>query len=101
MMFKCERIQRNIPVLFIRCCLLVFIVPAAISPKPKALFQKLTPEQTNIHFSNILSYNDNFNIYTYRNFYNGGGVAIGDVNNDGLPDIFFTANMESNKLIPE
>src|SRR5439155_4553760 len=40
----------------------------------------------------------NFNIYTYRNFYNGGGVAIGDVNNDGLPDLFFTANMEPNKL---
>ncbi len=58
----------------------------------------MAPDQTNIHFSNTLSYDRSFNIYTYRNFYNGGGVAIGDVNNDGLPDLFFTANMESNKL---
>ncbi|MEP6725686.1 MAG: VCBS repeat-containing protein, partial [Bacteroidota bacterium] len=62
------------------------------------LFQKLEPSQTNIHFSNDLSYDSKFNIYTYRNFYNGGGVAIGDVNNDGLPDIFFTANMQPNRL---
>src|ERR1051325_8966359 len=62
------------------------------------LFQKMEPDQTNIHFSNDLSYDAKFNIYTYRNFYNGGGVAIGDINNDGLPDIFFTANMTRNKL---
>ena len=62
------------------------------------LFQKLDPSQTNIDFSNDLSYDAKFNMYTYRNFYNGGGVAIGDINNDGLPDIFFTANMKPNKL---
>ena len=62
------------------------------------LFQKLSPDQTNIHFSNNLSYDAKFNVYTYRNFYNGGGIAIGDVNNDGLPDIFFTANMLPNRL---
>ncbi|MEP7373164.1 MAG: VCBS repeat-containing protein [Chitinophagaceae bacterium] len=62
------------------------------------LFQKLDPSQTNIHFSNDLSYDAKFNVYTYRNFYNGGGVAIGDINNDGLQDIFFTANMKPNKL---
>jgi enediyne biosynthesis protein E4 len=66
--------------------------------KTKTLFQKLDPAQTNIHFSNTLSYEKGFNIYTYRNFYNGGGVAIGDMNGDGLPDIFFTANMAPNKL---
>jgi len=62
------------------------------------LFQLMDPDQTNIHFSNDLSYDAKFNIYTYRNFYNGGGVAIGDINNDSLPDIFFTANMKPNKL---
>ena len=62
------------------------------------LFQKLNPSQTNIDFSNDLSYDAKFNVYTYRNFYNGGGVAIGDINNDGLPDVFFTANMKPNKL---
>ncbi|MGK2862617.1 MAG: FG-GAP repeat domain-containing protein, partial [Chitinophagaceae bacterium] len=79
------------------------ILFAVISCKHKesagvALFQKIDPSQTNIHFSNDLSYDARFNVYTYRNFYNGGGVAIGDINNDGLQDIFFTANMQSNKL---
>ncbi|HTF29933.1 MAG TPA: CRTAC1 family protein, partial [Flavitalea sp.] len=58
----------------------------------------MNPEQTGINFSNDLKYDSKFNIYTYRNFYNGGGVAIGDINNDGLPDVFFTANMENSKL---
>jgi hypothetical protein len=62
------------------------------------LFRKLDTAQTNINFSNDLVYDAEFNIYTYRNFFNGGGVAIGDINNDGFVDIFFTANMSPNKL---
>ncbi len=62
------------------------------------LFTTLNSTQTGIDFINQLDYNKDFNIYTYRNFYNGGGVAIGDVNNDGLMDIYFTANMQANKL---
>lgn len=62
------------------------------------LFTRMPAEETNIHFSNDLSYDREFNIYTYRNFYNGGGIAIGDINNDGLVDIYFTGNMESNRL---
>ena len=51
-----------------------------------------------ISFENRLTYTETFNPYLYRNFYNGGGVAIGDVNNDGLEDIYFTGNMVDNKL---
>ncbi len=54
--------------------------------------------QTGVDFINKVQDNDSINILNYRNFYNGGGVAIGDINNDGLPDIFFTANQGSNKL---
>jgi len=53
---------------------------------------------TGITFSNDLIYNDTLNPYTYRNFYNGGGVAIGDINNDGLEDIYFTGNQVDNAL---
>src|SRR5688572_3250489 len=62
------------------------------------LFQKLNAGLTNIKFENKLTYDDQFNIFTYRNYYNGGGVAIGDINNDGLADVFFTANMLPNRL---
>jgi len=62
------------------------------------LFSLLTPEESGINFINEVVNQKNFNIFKYRNFYNGGGVAIGDINNDGLPDIYLTANMGSNKL---
>lgn len=62
------------------------------------LFQKLTAKQTGIDFENTLSYDKDFNIYSYRNFYNGGGVALGDVNQDGLTDVYLTGNMVSNRL---
>lgn len=55
-------------------------------------------EGTGISFSNNVHNTKDFNIFSYRNFYNGGGVAVGDVNNDGLADVFFTANMDSNSL---
>jgi hypothetical protein len=54
--------------------------------------------QTGITFDNKVEDTKDFNVFKYRNFYNGGGVAIGDVNNDGKPDIFFTSNQGSNKL---
>lgn len=49
-------------------------------------------------FHNDLAYTEAFNPYTYRNFYNGGGVALGDINNDGLVDIYFTGNLVDNKM---
>jgi hypothetical protein len=62
------------------------------------LFEKIDPSQSGIDFSNDLTFSNEFNIYTYRNFYNGGGVAIADFDNDGLQDIFLTANQKSNRL---
>ena len=66
------------------------------SDKPQ--FELLTPEVTGINFSNDLVSTDEFNVYKYRNFYNGGGVAIGDINNDGLEDVYLTSNLNQNKL---
>jgi len=62
------------------------------------LFSLLSPEKTGLDFINAVVNKKDFNIFKYRNFYNGGGVAIGDINNDGLPDIYLTANMGPNKL---
>ncbi|MDF9801144.1 hypothetical protein OKW21_006407 [Catalinimonas alkaloidigena] len=62
------------------------------------LFELLSSSKSGINFKNQLKEDEKHNILTYEYFYNGGGVAIGDVNNDGLEDIFFTANMGKNAL---
>jgi enediyne biosynthesis protein E4 len=62
------------------------------------LFTQLSETETGVHFFNEVKNQKDFNIFKYRNFYNGGGVALGDINNDGLVDIYFTANMGKNKL---
>ncbi|HMH33536.1 MAG TPA: CRTAC1 family protein, partial [Puia sp.] len=62
------------------------------------LFQLLSADQTGIDFNNTVIDTRTFNVFKYRNFYNGGGVAIGDINNDGRPDVFFTANQGKNRL---
>lgn len=64
----------------------------------KALFQLLPSKETGITFNNEVKDTKELNIFNFRNFYNGAGVAIGDINNDGLPDVFFTANQGQNKL---
>lgn len=64
----------------------------------ETLFTLLSPGKTGIDFVNEVENQKDFNIFKYRNFYNGGGVAIGDINNDGLADIYLTGNMEPNRL---
>ncbi|MCL6259232.1 VCBS repeat-containing protein [Aquiflexum sp. TKW24L] len=62
------------------------------------LFESLSPKKTGIDFTNILTETEEFNIIEYLYFYNGGGLAVGDINNDGLLDIYFSSNQLPNKL---
>ncbi len=77
----------------------IFFVLFLIScnKKTQFLFEEIS-ESSGILFENNLSYTEEFNPYTYRNFFNGAGVALGDINNDGLLDIYFTGNISDNKL---
>jgi enediyne biosynthesis protein E4 len=68
------------------------------SKKQDRLFEKLPAEESNITFNNKLEPSKNISILDYLYYYNGGGVALGDINNDGLVDVYFTSNQEKNKL---
>lgn len=61
-------------------------------------FTQLPVEETGINFQNRLVESPEINVLTYQYFHNGGGVCMGDINNDGLPDVYFTANLEPNIL---
>lgn len=81
--------------------LLSLIAPAILlfSCKQKqSLFREIDPEKSGIHFNNLIVENDTLNVMNYEYIYNGGGVGVGDFNNDGLPDIYFTGNRVPNKL---
>lgn len=83
---------------FIGCCFLLCTFASCKNDSQK-LFTRLSEDNTGISFRNLLKEdNPEFNIVLYPYFYNGGGVAVGDINNDGLPDICFTGNMVKNRL---
>ena len=62
------------------------------------LFYRFSPNESSIYFKNQLVENEKFNLIEYLYFYNGGGVATGDINNDGLLDVYFVSNQGENKL---
>jgi hypothetical protein len=62
------------------------------------LFSLLTPDQTGINFENTITRTNELNIFIYQDFYSGTGVGIGDVNNDGLPDVYFCGNQVRDRL---
>ena len=76
-----------LPIIFISC-----------KPEKTTLFSLIPPEQSRITFSNRIVENDTLNILKEEYIYNGGGVGVGDFNNDGLSDLYFTGNMVDNAL---
>jgi len=78
------------------------VLVACQSPSQKhqqnTLFTRLPASQTGMSFENELALDDDFDVFRYRNYYNGGGVGMGDFNNDGKLDVYLTANMSENKL---
>ena len=78
--------------------LIVFVCLSCATKDKQKQFSLLSPDKSGITFSNNLQPIDKINILDYLYFYNGGGVAIGDINNDGLQDIYFTGNQTENKL---
>jgi hypothetical protein len=76
----------------------IFLASLWSCSKDKHLFELYPASKTGIAFENSLEESDSLNILDYLYFYNGGGVAMGDINNDGLPDLYFSANQKKNKL---
>lgn len=85
-----------IPIVFFSGC--SFGEDESMRPSVRPIFRELIPDSTGIHFSNDLHENDTINYFTYPYIYMGGGISAGDINNDGLIDLFFTGNMVKNKL---
>ena len=71
---------------------------ATACDRPSQVFKKLPASTTGIDFNNRIVEDDQYNVYKFMNFYTGAGVAAGDINNDGLIDLYFSGNMESGRL---
>src|SRR5437667_9193553 len=84
----------------IRAFVLIMAVMSCGRPSAgdRPLVRLLSPAQTGVTFANTIATTDSVNVQTDVYLYNGGGVAVGDIDNDGLPDIFFAGNMVSSRL---
>lgn len=77
---------------------LLLLIVASCSQKTESLFKQIKSTESGITFSNQINEDNQLNMINYQYLYNGGGVGIGDFNNDNLPDIYFTSSLQSNKL---
>lgn len=79
-------------------CIGLYAVSLLSCKNNSALFSRISSAQSGIHFNNQIRENDSVNVLDFENVYNGGGIGVGDFNNDGLPDLYFSGNLVSNKL---
>ncbi|MGN6494995.1 MAG: VCBS repeat-containing protein [Agriterribacter sp.] len=84
--------------LFKNLIVLLFALSCLKAAAQTPLFKLLSPKETGVRFSNDINETEHLNVLAYEYFYNGAAVAVGDINNDGLQDMFFTANMKPSKL---
>jgi len=98
--------MKHLKIQHILCILLITFLYSCDSKPARDLssgeltagFELLSPDQTGVDFNNAIEEGLKFNQYFYTQIYNGSGVAIGDINNDGLPDIFFGGNQVGDRL---
>src|SRR5689334_10360991 len=90
--------RRSFPLRQFLLAYVLFCAACSGDKKKDTLFTQLDKDKTGVTFQNTLFDGEPLNVLNYIYFYNGGGVAVGDINNDGLQDIFFTGNMVHNRL---
>ena len=84
--------------LFVTIALALFSCKSNKKDTQNLLFEPIDPSVSSVNFSNTLTETERWNVIQYLYFYNGGGVSVGDINGDNLPDLYFTSNQGANKL---